>query len=50
MNTTRKIAIITGVIFVIATVINLIGAALTSVPTETDYLTWLSAHPNQVVG
>jgi hypothetical protein len=50
MNTTRKIAVITGVIFIIATVINLIASALTSVPTDTDYLTWLSAHSNQVVG
>ena len=50
MNTTRKIAVITGVIFIIATVINLIAAALTAVPTDTDYLTWLSAHPNQVAG
>lgn len=50
MNTTRKIAVITGLIFIIATVINLIAAALTPVPTDTDYLTWLSAHPNQVTG
>jgi hypothetical protein len=50
MNTTRKIAVITGVIFIIATVINLIAAALASVPTDTDYLTWLSAYPNQVTG
>ncbi len=50
MNTTRKIAVITGVIFIIATVINLIAAALTAVPTDTDNLTWLSAHPNQVAG
>ncbi len=50
MNTTRKIAVITGVIFIIATVVNLIAAALTPVPTDTDYLTWLSAHPNQVAG
>jgi len=48
MNTTRKIAVITGVIFIIATVINLTAAALTSVPTDTDYLTWFSTHPNQV--
>ena len=48
MNTTRKIAVITGVIFIIATVINLIAAALAPVPTDTDYLTWLSAHTNQV--
>jgi hypothetical protein len=50
MNTTRKIAIITCVIFIIATVINLTAATLIPVPTDTDYLTWLSAHPNQVAG
>lgn len=50
MKTIRKIAVIAGVIFIIATVINFIGAALTSVPTETDNLTWLTAHPNQVAG
>jgi hypothetical protein len=49
MKTTRKVAVITGVIFIIATVTNLIGAALASVPTDTDYLTWFSAHPNQMV-
>lgn len=50
MNTTRKVAVITGVIFIIATVVNLIAAAITPVPTDTDSLIWLSAHPNQVAG
>jgi hypothetical protein len=50
MSSTRKIAIITGVIFIIATVTNLVAAALTPVLTGTDYLTRFSAHPNQVAG
>lgn len=50
MNTTRKIAVITGLIFIIATVVNLIASALTPVPSDADSLIWLSAHPNQVAG
>ena len=48
MNSTRKIAIITGVIFIIATVAGLLATALTPVLTGTDYLTRFSAHTNQV--
>ena len=49
MNSTRKIAVITGVIFIIATVTGLILAApLTPDLTGTDYLTRFSAHTNQV--
>jgi hypothetical protein len=48
MNSTRKIAVITGVIFIIATVTSLLAAALTPVLTGTDYLTRFSAHTNQV--
>ena len=44
----RKIAVITGVIFIIATVAPLLAAALTPVQTGTDYLTRFSAHTNQV--
>ncbi len=44
----RKIAVITGVIFIIATVASLLAAALTPALTGTDYLTRFSAHPNQV--
>ena len=44
----RKIAVITGVIFIIATVASLLAAALTPVLTGTDYLTRFSAHTNQV--
>jgi len=48
MNSTRKIAVNTGVIFIIATVTNLVAAAFVPVLTGTDYLTRFSAHPNQV--
>ena len=48
MNSTRRIAVITGVIFIIATVASLLGTALTPVLTGTDYLTRFSAHANQV--
>src|SRR3972149_1654012 len=48
MNTTRKIAVITGVVFIIATVAALLGSALTPVLTGTDYLTRVSAHTNQM--
>ena len=48
MNTTRKIAVITGVVFIIATVAALLGSALTPVLTGTDYLTRVSAHANQM--
>jgi hypothetical protein len=44
----RKIAVITGVIFIIATVASLLAAELTPVQTGTDYLTRFSAHTNQV--
>ena len=44
----RKIAVITGVVFIIATVAALVAAALTPVLTGTDYLTRFSAHTNQV--
>ncbi len=39
MNSTRKIAVITGVIFIIATVASLSATALTPGLTGTDYLT-----------
>jgi hypothetical protein len=49
MNTTRKIAVITGVIFIIATVTGpILATPLTPDLTGTDYLTRVSAHPNQV--
>ena len=48
MNSTRKIAAITGVIFIIATVAVLVANALTPSLTGTDYLTRFSAQSNQV--
>ena len=50
MNSTRKIAVITGVIFIIATFAGILATPLTPVLTGTDYLTQVSAHPNQVAG
>ncbi len=47
MNSTRKIAVITGVIFILATVASFVALALTPVLTGTDYLTRFSAHANQ---
>ena len=44
----RKIAVITGVIFIIATVRPFLATSLTPVLTGTDYLTRFSAHTNQV--
>ncbi len=48
MNSSRKIAVITGVAFIIATVAGLLASSLAPVPTGADYLTGFSAHPNQV--
>ena len=50
MNSTRKIAVITGVIFIIATVTSLLASAITPALTGTDYLAQISAHANQVAG
>jgi hypothetical protein len=48
MKSTRKIAVITGVIFILATVVVFIADALTPGLTGTDYLTRFSANTNQV--
>jgi hypothetical protein len=48
MNSNRKIAVITGVIFIIATVAAVLAPALLPVLTGTDYLTQVSAQTNQV--
>jgi hypothetical protein len=48
MNSTRKIAVITGVLFIMATVTSLVAAAITPALTGTDYLAGIAAHPNQV--
>jgi hypothetical protein len=48
MNSNRKIAVITGVVFIIATVTALLGAAVDPVLTGTDYITKISANEHQV--
>jgi|WetSurMetagenome_2_1015567.scaffolds.fasta_scaffold287448_2 hypothetical protein len=48
MNPTRKIAIITGVIFIIATVAALLAAGVDPILAGTDYLSKVSAHASQV--
>jgi succinate dehydrogenase hydrophobic anchor subunit len=48
MNATRRIAVMTGVVLIIATVIGLVADAVTPDLTGTDYLTRFSAHSNQV--
>jgi hypothetical protein len=49
MTSTRKIAVITGVIFIIATLTGpILATPLIPDLTGTDYLTRFSAHPNQV--
>jgi hypothetical protein len=48
MNSTRKIAVITGVVFIIATVATLLAASFVPALTGADYLTRFSAHTNQV--
>jgi len=51
MNSTRKIAVISGVIFIIATLAGpVLASPLTPVLTSTDYLTRVSAQPNQASG
>jgi hypothetical protein len=47
MNSNRKTAVITGVIFILATLMGLLATPLTPDLTGTDYLTRVSAHPNQ---
>jgi len=48
MNSTRKIAAITGVVFIIATVAGLLARALVPDPTGADYLTSFAANANRV--
>ncbi len=48
MNTTRKTAIIAGVVFILAIVALFPAMALTPALTGADYLTQFSAQPNQV--
>ncbi|MFX1521667.1 MAG: DUF4386 domain-containing protein, partial [Promethearchaeota archaeon] len=49
MDSNRKTAIIVGVLFLIATVIIIIGGVFSLSIYETDYLTAVSANENQVV-
>ena len=48
MNATRKTAVVTGVVFIIATVAALVAAALAPDLTGADYLTGVAANANQV--
>jgi hypothetical protein len=48
MKPTRKIAVMAGVLFIIATVAGLSGTAIAPVPTGTDYLARFSGQANQV--
>jgi hypothetical protein len=48
MSSTRKIAVITGVIFILATTANLVAATITPALTGTDYLAQFSLHTSQV--
>lgn len=51
MNSTRKIAVIAGVLFILATFAGpVLATALTPDLTGTDYLTRVSAHTNQAAG
>ena len=51
MNPTRKIAVITGVLFILATLTGpLLATPLTPDITGTDYLARVSGHMNQVAG
>jgi Domain of unknown function (DUF4386) len=50
MNSTRKIAVTTGVLFIVATVAALVAAALVPGLHGTDYLTQVSANSNLVTG
>ena len=49
MDSNRKTAIIVGVLFLIATIIIIIGGVFSLSIYETDYLTAVSANENQVV-
>jgi hypothetical protein len=48
MNSTRKTAVLAGVLFIIATVAGIAGTTLAAIPTGEGYLTGLSAQATQV--
>ena len=50
MNSSRKNAVITGVLFIVATVAALAAAAVEPVLSDTDYLTKVAANASQVAG
>lgn len=51
MNSTRKTAVITGVLFILATLTGpLLATPLSPDLTSTDYLTWASTHATQMAG
>ena len=50
MNSARKLAVTTGVVFIIATVAAVLAAALLPVLTGADYLTLVAADTNRVAG
>src|SRR5438093_7663486 len=50
MNSSRKNAVITGVLFIVATVAALAAAAIEPVLSGTDYLTKVAANASQVAG
>ncbi len=50
MNSSRKFAVIAGVVFIIATAAGLSSTALVPALSSPDYLTRVSAHVNQVAG
>jgi len=49
MNSTRKTAITVGILFLIATIILIIGGVFSLTKNETDYLTAVSANENQII-
>jgi hypothetical protein len=49
MNTNRKVAIIAGVLFIIATVVDLLSLPFLKSVSSSDYLTQISANQNQVL-
>jgi hypothetical protein len=49
MNSTRKTAITVGILFLIATIILIIGGVFSLSIYETDYLTAVSANENQII-
>src|SRR5512143_1328246 len=50
MNSSRKFAVIAGVVFIIATAAGLLSTALVPALSSPDYLTRVSANVNQVAG